>query len=209
MAIIATNNGGSTREPLEAGMYVARCFQMIHIGTVKEDFQGEEKVLNKCRIVFELPTEKRQFKEGEEEKPYTIGKDFTLSMHEKSGLRKFLSSWRGKSFSEEEAKSFDITRLLGVACMLSIIHKPSKDGTRVYEEISAIAMPMKNYPIPDQINPSQELSYGSFDWDLYNSLPDFIKEKIKLSAEFKSLTEGKAEVAAGAVAGGDDDNLPF
>ena len=60
MAILATDKGGSTREPLAAGTYAARCFQMIQIGTVLENIQGKDKLLNKCRIVWELPDEQRE-----------------------------------------------------------------------------------------------------------------------------------------------------
>jgi hypothetical protein len=62
MAINATNEG-KPRELIPAGNYVARCYQMIHIGSVTENIMGEEKQLNKVRIGWELPTELRVFKE--------------------------------------------------------------------------------------------------------------------------------------------------
>jgi hypothetical protein len=46
-----------------------------------------------------------------------ISKEFTLSMHEKSTLRQFLESWRGKAFTEKEALSFDVTALIGKPCL--------------------------------------------------------------------------------------------
>lgn len=49
MAINATNKGVK-RELIPAGNYVARCYSMIEIGTVKESFQGDEKTLHKVRI---------------------------------------------------------------------------------------------------------------------------------------------------------------
>jgi len=39
MAIIAENKG-QNREPIPQSNYVARCYQMIEIGTVKEEFEG-------------------------------------------------------------------------------------------------------------------------------------------------------------------------
>ena len=120
MPITATNEGGGNYAPLEAGTYPARCYSMVHIGTIQEEFQGEKKTMNKVRISWELPTELKEFKQGEGEKPYVLSKEFTLSLHEKSSLRAFLKSWRGKDFTEEEAKSFDVTKLLGVTCMLSL-----------------------------------------------------------------------------------------
>jgi hypothetical protein len=187
MSINATDNG-IKRELVPAGNYPARCYSMIHIGTVEEEFMGKHKILNKVRITWELPTEKRVFKEENGEQPMVISQEFTLSMYEKANLRKFLESWRGKGFSEEEAKSFDITKLLGVPCMLSIIHTVSKAG-KERAEISAVAAMPKEMKCPDQINPSFEFNYqNKFDAALLETFPDFIKDKMKKSEEYKAMT---------------------
>jgi len=176
--IKATNKGGSNYEPIAAGTYAARCYQMIHIGTAEENILGQVKKLNKVRITWELPTETKVFKEENGEQPHVISKEFTLSMNEKATLRKFLEGWRGKSFTEKEAESFDITVLLGKPCMLSIIHKQAKNGN-TYAEISSVSSVPKGMNVPDQINPSKELNYDKFDWELFETLPDFIKYKMK------------------------------
>jgi hypothetical protein len=186
MAITATNNG-SKRELIEAGNYVARCYQMIEIGTVEEMIQNAPKVQKKVRVGWELPTEQKVFKEENGEQPRVISKEFTLSLHEKANLRKTLASWRGKDFTEEQAKAFDITALIGVPCMLNIIHKPSKDGSKMYEEIGSISPMPKGYTCPDQITKSFVLSYDDFDEPMFESLPDFIKDKMKGSEEFKKM----------------------
>lgn len=187
MEIIASNNG-QQRELIPAGNYVARAYQMIHIGTVPENYMGEEKMLNKVRIGWELPTELKVFKEENGEQPLVISKEFTLSMNEKANLRKMLASWRGKDFSEEEAKRFNVLNLLGKPCMLNIIHKPSKDGSKTYQEIGSISPMPKKMVCPEAINKPQVLVYGDeFDWDLFEKLPDFIKTKIKTSDEFAKM----------------------
>lgn len=187
MAILATSNG-TQRELIPAGNYIARCYQMIEIGSIEEVIQGQTKTLKKVRIGWELPMEKRVFKEENGEQPLVISKEYTLSMNEKSNLRKDLKSWRGKDFTEEEARSFDITKLLGVPCMLNIIHKPLKtDPTRIYEEISGITSLPKGMTAPEQITPRLELSYDSWNQELFDSLPDFIKQKITASAEYKAM----------------------
>lgn len=187
MAILATNKGVQ-RELIPAGNYIARCYQMLQIGTVEEIVMGAVKTLNKVRIGWELPTETKVFNPEKGEQPFTISKEFTLSMHEKSNLRKVLASWRGKDFTEEEAKSFDITKLIGVPCMLNVIHKPSKtDPSKIYEEIGSVSPMPKGVPCPAQVNDTMLLEFENFNYDLYNSLPDFIKQKIQSSAEFKEM----------------------
>jgi hypothetical protein len=188
MAITATNSGGSSYEPIPAGTYLARCYSMVQIGTVKEEFQGLEKQVNKVRITWELPTELKVFNPEKGEQPQAISKEFTLSMHEKSSLRAFLTSWRGKGFTEDEAKEFDVTKLLGVPCMLSIVHEPGKkDPSRIYDKIASVSTVMKGVIMPPQINPSFEFTLENFDQNKFDFLPDFLKDKIRQSKEYKTM----------------------
>ena len=175
-------------KPVDAGTYVARCYSMVHIGTIEQEYMGEIKEQNKVRISWELPTELKVFKEEKGEQPQSVSKEFTLSMHEKANLRKFLESWRGKGFSEEEAKKFDVTKLLGKACMISIIHKTSKQG-KLYAEISSISTLPKGMDCPAQINPSFEFTFTPYDHDKFESLPDWLKDKIKASKEYRMMNE--------------------
>jgi sRNA-binding carbon storage regulator CsrA len=189
MAINATNNGTS-RELIPAGNYAARCYQMIEIGTVSENVLGKTVIAKKVRIGWELPTELKVFREENGEQPLVISKEYTLSMNEKSNLRKDLKSWRGKDFTEDEARCFDITKLLGAACMLNIIHKPSaSDPTKVYEQIAGITGVPKGMTVPAQLNKTFVLSYDQFDMNVFNSLPDFIKNKMQTSAEYSKMVQ--------------------
>lgn len=188
--MINATNTAPKREVIPAGNYAARCYQMIHIGTVAEVILGEEKILNKVRIGWELPTETRVFNEEKGEQPMVLSEEFTLSLHEKAKLRKFLASWRGKDFSEEEAKSFDVTKLLGAPCMLNIIHKPSKkDPSQIYAVIGSCSPVPKGLKVDPQINETFVLSYDDFSWDKFNGLPDFIRNKMLNSLEYAALTQ--------------------
>lgn len=188
MPINATDSG-HVRELIPAGNYIARCYQMIEIGTVSEVVKGESKILKKVRIGWELPEELKTFDEKKGEQPLVISKEYTLSMNEKANLRKDLASWRGKDFTAEEAKCFDITKLIGVPCMLNIIHRPSKsDPSKIYDNISGITGLPKGVKCPPQITPSFVLSYDEFDFTKFDHLPDFIKTKMKSSIEYTALS---------------------
>lgn len=185
MAIIAENKGGSDFEPIAAGTYAARCYSMVHIGTITEDYEGKPKTQNKIRLAWELPTEMKEFKEGEGEKPFFVSKDFTLSMHEKSSLRKYLEAWRGKAFTDDEAKSFDVTRLLGKECLVSIIHEVKKDKT--YAKIASVSTLPKGMVCPAQINETFEFSWAEFDQQKFDSLPEWLQTKMKTSKEYAEM----------------------
>jgi hypothetical protein len=207
MSIVATTNS-QPKELIPAGNYIARCYQMIQIGHVKEVILGEVKTLNKVRIGWELPTETKVFNPEKGEQPFVISEEYTLSMHEKSNLRKVLASWRGKDFSVEEAGSFDITKLLGVPCMLNIIHRPGKsDPSRMYQKIGSVSPLAKGVVCPAQINQTTVLQYDNFDHNLFASLPDFIKDKIKNSEEFIKMQSPAQAIFSNNDS--DPDDLPF
>lgn len=205
MPIIAENKGGDF-VLMPAGNHLARCYGMVQIGTIREDagiYAGKD--LHKVRISWETPHEQHDFGKGLQ--PFTISKEFTLSMNEKATLRKMLESWRGKAFNEEEAKAFDITKLLGKPCMINVIHKTSGKGSQ-YADISSIATIPKGLDAPEQVNPTMELSFDNWNGTLFDSLPDFIKDKIKSSKEYIAMTQpGHAETPQAAQDSNDD--LPF
>lgn len=207
MSIIATNNGVCGKfEPIPTGNYPARCYSMIHIGTIEETILGQTKILNKVRITWELPTELKVFKEENGEQPMVVSKEFTLSLHEKSTLRNFLKNWRGKDFTEEEAKAFDVTKLIGVPCMLNITHKKSKDGQRVYAEIGSISAMPKGFVCPNQINDSFIFTYDDFDNETFMNLPEFLRLKMVTSVEFKKIQGIEHDENSDT---NNDDDLPF
>ena len=125
MSIVAKQKE-SKREQVPSGTHIARCFSMVHIGTTTWEYLGETKETDKVRISFEIPGEMRVFSEDQGEQPMVIDKEYTLSMHEKANLRKDLESWRGKTFSDKEAREFDILNLIGIPCSLGVIHKDTK-----------------------------------------------------------------------------------
>jgi hypothetical protein len=199
MAIIASAKGSSiAREPIPAGAYAARCYSIVDLGTREEVIQGNAKVLRKVRVTFELPTERRVFNEEKGEQPCVISKEFNLVLSEKSTLRAFLRSWRGKDFTEAEAKAFDVAKLIGAPCLLNIIHVAGKaNPSRMYDEISSVSPLPKGMVCPPQENPSFEFSLDEYDQAAFDSLPNFLKEKVSGSFEFRDLlAKGVATMGA-------------
>lgn len=208
MEIIATsNNSGTAYEPVPAGNYVARCYSMVLIGTIEEEYLGEKKWATKVRISWELPTETKVFKEENGEQPYALSKDFTLSMHEKSTLRKWLESWRGKAFTQQESERFDISKLIGAPCMLNVIHKEKKDGN-IRADISSVSAMPKGLNCPPAFNPPVIFSVNEFDQDVFDKFPDFLKDKIRSSKEYKKMQQPEVVHVDTPVAEPEDD-LPF
>jgi hypothetical protein len=216
MPITASTKPSANFEPIPAGTYLARCYSMVHIGTIEDEYQGQKRFVNKVRITWELPTELKVFNPEKGEQPQAISREFTLSMHEKSTLRAFLTSWRGKGFSDEEAYAFDVSKLVGVPCMLSIVHEPSKaDPTKIREKISGISTVMKGVTMPPQINPSFVFELEAFDQAKFDMLPDWLKDKIRQSQEYRNIVSPeiahRLEVASKVAdfTNEDEEELPF
>lgn len=188
MSIIAPKPIGTTDyEILPSGTHIARCYSMIHIGTVKWEYMGDQKLTNKVRLSFEVPSEMRDFKD--KNMPMSISKEYTLTMYEKGNLRKDLESWRGKGFTDAEADNFDITKLLGTECMISVVHKTSKQG-KEYALISTISPLMKGTKAPNQINPTFQFNYNdnfNTEW-LDNECPEWLQTTIKSTKEYQTAT---------------------
>lgn len=207
MAIIAEKKEGGNFQQVEPGMYPARCYSMIEIGTIETEFNGEKKKAHKVAITWELPTETAIFRDEKGPEPFVVSKRYTLSMHEKSTLRKDLESWRGKGYTEEEAKRFDITKLLGQPCNLNVIHVPGKEAGKTYVQVASISPLMKGQQCPDQVNPTKVLSYDNFDWEVFDGLSDYMKDLIRTSEEFIKMQEPEKTQTEAQT--DDNDGLPF
>ena len=59
-------------------------------------------------------------------RPFSVHKRYKLSLHEKASLRKDLEAWRGKKFTADELKGFDVTNVVGTACTMQVML--SEDG---------------------------------------------------------------------------------
>lgn len=66
----------------------------------------------------------------EGDKPLSIRKKFTASIHERATLRIFLERWRGRPFTDAEKTKFDTESIVGVPCQLNIFHKDFGQGPR-------------------------------------------------------------------------------
>ena len=116
------------------GTYQAVCFNVWDLGMQEGEWQGQKKVQHKIIVGWEID---EKIPTGEYEgKRFTIYKKYTLSLSDKASLRKDLESWRGRAFTKDELKGFDVEGLVGANCLLNVIHNKSNEKT--YTNISSI-----------------------------------------------------------------------
>ena len=63
--------------------------------------------------------------------------------------------------------------------------------------------------VPDQINKTVCLSYDNFDTDVFDALPDFIKDKMKGSVEYAAMKQPNLHNMDNQQAAEPVDDLPF
>ena len=186
-----TAKRGATREPVPAGTYPARLYKIIHYGTIPDTYMGQQKLTNKIRFDWELPTEMRVFDPDKGEQPLSISKEYTLSMNENANLCKDIESWEGKKFTlDEEAEAYDLTELIGRDCMINVAHKVAAGSGNTYAYIASISPMPKGMECPLPINPPFIWDYdANFDDSILEGMHDFFKDKIKSSAEYQAKME--------------------
>jgi hypothetical protein len=182
MGFTATNKGGEDFPPIETGVHHAICYGVIDIGTQHNIKWNQFQ--HKGIIIWELPLLRFETKSGEDtlDKPKVISRTFTVSLGEKSHLRPFLESWRGKPFSTEELLGFDLSKLIGVKCQLNIIH--NTEDAKTYANV-ATAMPLSANM--EKLHPENETIYYSIEdhgMRFPASTPEWIQKKIMMSQEY-------------------------
>lgn len=132
--------------PHPEGIHPAVCVDVIDLGMVEVDFQGQHKVVPKLKLVFE--TEQKT----EEGTNYTVSKNFTASLHPKAKLCEYLSKWRGRPIVVGE--TIELSKLIGANCTLVISHAQNMVG-RTYASIDAISKPTKKLLPSGSYNPEE------------------------------------------------------
>ena len=220
----------SNFESVPSGMHLARCYRIIDLGTQKSDYMGQVKYLHKIMLGWEIhganddgtPLKMR------DDRPFAIFKNYTLSWSEKATLRNDLQSWRGKPFTQEEMRRFDLKTVLNAWCMLNIIERAGKDGNMYVnvKDVTPVPVAMKQKKViengeekiisilPKPINQNELFNLTNPDMEMFETFSENLKKKIQSSPEWEKLnkkTKTVDDIAPKAVAMGfdEDDDIPF
>lgn len=186
--MILSDSGSTSFEQPPTGSHAARCIAIIDLGTQRSTYEGEAQIKRQVIVRWELPTE--LITTGDfAGKPFTVSKFYTASLHEKAGLRKDLASWRGRDFTPEELKGFDLKSVLGKACMLAV-GMSEKGKAKV---TSVMGLP-KGMAVPSQITPNFHFSLdvNEFKEDQFEALSKGFKEMVLASPEYQQILRRRA-----------------
>jgi len=197
------NAGSGEFKSVPAGSHIAICNMVADMG-LQPGSAAYPAPKHKIFVRFEIPEERVQYeKDGRKvDQPAVIGQQFTASMHEKATLRIRLEGWRGRKFTDEEAGNFDVSTILGKACMLSVVE--SVVGDRVYANIASISPLPKGVPSPTAENPL--IYFAEENPDTFSQLPEWLREKINGQLERKPAAPPSYNFDDTHIT---DDDIPF
>ena len=214
MSLIVEDTGGSF-ESTPTGSHLARCYRIVDVGTQKSEYQGQVKYLRKVMLGWEIHGVNDdgtpiKMKDG---RPFAMFKNYTMSWSDKATLRIDLQAWRGKPFSAEEMRRFDLKTVLGAWCMLNVVERQGNDGKMYVNvaNISPVPAMIKQAGLPAAVNKNEMFSLSEPDMEMFNTFSDSLKKKIQASPEWEKL-QNKPKQTASAPAlddGFTDDDIPF
>jgi hypothetical protein len=195
MSFYVEDKGGSF-ERCPPGMHLARCYRIVDLGTQKSEYMGQTKYQHKIMLAWEIHGADDdgiplKMQDG---RPFGIFKNYTLSWSDKANLRLDLQSWRGKPFTQEEMRRFDLKNVLGAFCMLNIIER-DKDG-KTYTNVDGVTpVPsiIKQQGLPQGVNKLELFNLQEPDMEMFNGFSEGLKNKIKSSPEWQKLQGGDPE----------------
>ena len=175
--------------PVAPGTYSAICVGSIDMGEQLVKYKDKSNYSNQVAFIFELVGEYIEV-DGKQE-PRTLSRKFTFSKSEKSGLRKFVESWQGKKFSNEEFGEFDTNDMVGKEAMIGVV----LNDTGEYANIDTIMGLPKGMSAG---KPQSELIRFDIDpWDqvAFDALPEFAQSWVMNSTNYQKQHAPETTVA--------------
>jgi hypothetical protein len=201
---------GSTTQKKEfkiapVGSHLARLYRIIDLGTQTSEYMGQTKMLRKVKFFWELHGDDLKTDDG---KPLIQTRNYTLSLGDKASLRKDLESWRGKSFTDDELRGFDISKLLDKWCMVTVQHRTANNGNVYADAVAITPVPaiVQKAGVPQGVNPCVLFDLQRFDQEVFDSLSQGLKDQIMQSAEMRNKKDVNKMLQEAAIV---DDDVPF
>ncbi|MCK2127655.1 hypothetical protein MX652_13245 [Thauera aromatica] len=184
MALTITASDSTEFELPPAGATAARCCAVIDLGTQESTYQGETKTQPKILLTFEL-AELRS-----DGTPHRVSRRMTASLHKKAQLRAFLEQWRGRAFTDEELRAFNVGKLLNAPCLLNLVH--IERAGKQYANILSVSPVPKGMTAPELQDAPVLFDLAAPDWNVFAGLSSRMQETISASPEYQSASAPKS-----------------
>lgn len=214
MSLTVNENSASSIAPISEGTHLAFCVWLIDLGVqYNETFKNSSR---KVMLGWEIPDEQIETEDGTKNR--TITMRYTASLNENSNLRRDLSAWRGRDFTEDELEEFNLRNIVGKPCLLNIIHKTKNGKTYAnIQSVAAVPKIMKD-AVQAATRTEQEIVFDLDDATIEECdlLPKWIAEAVKKSTTYQDMVTMRYQEQLSPVTGkvfedldDSEDLLPF
>ena len=218
MPIVAKKS--EDKKPVDAGAYHAVCVGVVDLGTQQPrnpQYRARQEVL----LLWELCDERVEYERDGVKNSFvrTVRERYPLFLGGKkpTKLRSMLESWRGRPFTAEELEGFDLKNVLGVNCILTVVHNVTPTGT--YANVGSVSPLMKGTSRREAETPKLYFTLsdipegGALTWPPSDVMPEWMRGEIMKSAEYVLRFEGGHSANDNHRDDGDpgpgDDDIPF
>ncbi len=185
---VASNGGGNRVEQpnIEPGVYPGRLVQIIDLGVQPQrEYKGTAKPpIQEIMLTYELVDEFMKDEEGNDvdDKPRWVSENFPLH-NLKADLAK--STKRYLAFDPTEAYDGDWAKCISQPINITMVQ--NKNGDKIYDNVANIAAmrPKDAANCPELVNPTKIFDLDEPDMEVFNSLPQWIRDKISTNLNFK------------------------
>ena len=202
------NTNEDRPDPIDAGTHPVRLVRVLDMGVQKQrEYKGEPKPpVQEIDLTYEFLDEFMLDADGEDilDKPRWNSECIPFHTLDKDKAK---STNRYLAFDPDCVNDGDWEELLGMPAMVTIIQKAGKgkfEG-RVFDNINSAApmSPKQQKKAAPLVNKATFFSMDAPDMDVYNSLPDWIKDKMK-----GALNYGGSALEKAIEGGGDEPEVP-
>jgi hypothetical protein len=191
---VTAKDSGALFAPHSEGQHAMLCVDIVNLGINVEQF-GDQEPREVAKVALVFASGERQ----EDSSLTLVTTEMTLSANEKANLRKFLESWRGRSYTAEQAEAgLPIAKLWGKEALVSVEHVTTRKG-RKFAKIVGIAPLPKTMPGP---KPELLQEYER---------PKFLTDRKAQYAEALKKHRGDSTIPTPPYDSGEDpdDSIPF
>jgi hypothetical protein len=178
------------QEPMEAGTYPCRIVQVLDLGLqAQRPYQGQEKPpAQMIMVTYEFTDEFMKDEDGKdmEDKPRWLSEEFPLYNLNQDKAK---STKRYLALDADKVHEGDWTQLVGQACNVTVVNNVGKGAHegKTFTNIASVAsMRSKDADrTAPLVNDPKTFNLEDPSIEIFNSLPDWLQEKIKGNLNFK------------------------
>lgn len=185
---------------IEEGTFQARIVQIIDLGTITNNWNGNETFDRTFAIRFETPTETTVFDESKGEQPFLVTDNVKFKVTREDSQMKSKLDKIIAAVGDKASAQYNIFDLLNRTLLIEIKHNQGTNG-KTYANIVNYAKLVKGMVVEDRINDLKALYLDPeyFDQSVFETLGEYTQNKIMESPEWQQLQGKMPEGQSNAV----------